>query len=261
MTDSVWQRYRQTQDPALREALVMRHLPLVKHIAGRLAAGMPPHIEAADLESYGLFGLLDAIGRFDEARGVKFETYAATRIRGAILDGLRSQDPAPPVWRERARRLEQAHAALETRLGRAATEDELARYLGVTPAEVQQWEREAAALIVLPLDDLRPNDSRDDRRPLAGHDRVRGGPAGVPEAEALQGERKALLAEAIRSLPERERLVITLCYFEEVTAKEVADILGVTPSRVSQLHSRALVRLRAALERHGQDIFEAEATG
>lgn len=261
MAESVWQQYRRTQDPALRETLLVQHLPLVKQIAGRLAAGMPPHVEVADLESYGLFGLLDALGRYDEARGVKFETYAATRIRGAILDGLRSQDPAPPAWRERARRLEQAHAALEARFGRAATDEELACHLGLSLAELQQWEREAAALIVLPLDDLRADDARPDNRPLAGLNRVRAGDDGAPELEALSGERTALLADAIRALPERERLVITLCYFEEVSAKEVAEILGVTPSRVSQLHSKALVRLRAALAHHGLELFEAGATG
>lgn len=261
MTETVWQRYRQTQDPALRESLLVRYLPLVKQTAGRLAVGMPPHVETADLESYGLFGLMDALSRFDETRGIKFETYAATRIRGAILDGLRSQDPAPPVWRERSRRLEQAHAALEARLGRAATEEELARYLGLTRAEVQQWEREAAALVVLPLDELRQDDRGGGHRPLAGHDRVPADSAEAPETQAVLRERAELLAEAIEALPERERLVITLCYFEEVTAKEVAEILGVTASRVSQLHSRALVRLRAALAGLGGDLFEAEATG
>lgn len=260
MTESVWHKYRQTQDSALRDELLVRHLPLVKHVAGRLAAGLPPHVELADLESYGLFGLLDAINRYEEARGVKFETYASTRIRGAILDGLRSQDPAPPAWRERSRRLEQAHTALEARHGRAATEDELTRYLGITAAELQQWEQEAAALVVMPLDELR-TDQEDGNRPLAGHDLIKAAPDGMPEVQTLDSERRALLAEAIEALPERERLVITLCYYEEVTAKEVAEILGVTPSRVSQLHSKALVRLRAALARHSQAVFEVEATG
>lgn len=260
MTESVWRKYRQTQDSALRDELLVRHLPLVKQVAGRLAVGLPPHVEVADLESYGLFGLIDAINRYEETRGVKFETYASTRIRGAILDGLRSQDPAPPAWRERSRRLEQAYAVLEGRYGRAVTEEEVARYLGITAAELQQWEQEAAALIVMPLDELR-GEQDGGNRPLAGYDVIQAGPAEMPEVQTLDSERRALLAEAIQSLPERERLVITLCYYEEVTAKEVAEILGVTPSRVSQLHSKALVRLRAALARHGEAVFEAEATG
>lgn len=260
MTESVWQMYQRTQDSKLRDELLVRHLPLVRHVAGRLAAGLPSHIEASDLESYGLFGLLDAINRFDETRGIKFETYATTRVRGAILDGLRTQDPAPPAWRERSRRLEQAHIALEARHGRAATDEELTRHLGITAADLQQWEQEAAALVVMPLDEPR-HDHDDGGKALSGHDQVQAAADERPEEVALDAERRDAVAAAIMALPERERLVITLCYYEEVTAKEVAEILGVTPSRVSQLHSKALSRLRAALAGHGLALFEAEATG
>lgn len=242
----LWFRYRRNRDPADREALISQYLPLVKYVAGRLALGLPAHVEVGDLEGFGLFGLLDAIDKFDPARGVQFKTYASARIRGAILDGLRAQDPAPPAWRDRQRRMEQAYGAVEARLGRSAEEHEVASELGVSVAELRRWEAEAAAMASVALDDLWHQGDDGGDRPLTGADMI-GDPSPGPEDRALIDDRNRILGEAIERLPEKERLVITLYYYEELTAKEIARILGVTPARISQLHGRALLRLRGEL--------------
>lgn len=244
--DALLHQYRAQHDQAAREQLIVRYLPLVKYLAGRLAVSVPAHVESGDLESYGVFGLIDALEKFDPSRGVKFETYASTRIKGAMLDALRAQDPAPPAWRQRQKRLETVYHDLELRLGRAATEQEVAAALGVTLDELSAWEMEVAALSVVSLDDWWHDTTAGDR-PLAGVDLLPDEREPAPEQQLLEREQVRLLGQAIDRLPEKERLVITLYYYEELTAKEIAQVLGVTPSRVSQLHSRAVLRLRGAL--------------
>ena len=254
MDDQLFARYHAEHSQSLRDRLILNHLPLVKYVAGRIAIGLPPHLEVGDLESYGLFGLLEAIDRFDPSRGVKFETYASARIPGAILDGLRAQDPAPPAWRQRQKRLEQAYAALEARLGRPPSQLEVAESLGVGVKEIQAWEAEAASLAVVSLDDIWHSGEESGDRALTGGEMLADGGAG-PDDALLQAERKRILAEAIEHLQEKERLVLALYYYEGLTAKEVASVLGVTPSRVSQLHGRAILRLRGALSRHKEGVL------
>lgn len=239
-----WQAYRQA-DPDLRETLVSRHLPLVKHIASRLAVGLPAHVELDDLYSYGLFGLLDALQRFDPARGVKFQTFAYTRIRGAILDGLRAADWVPASLRQRARELEAAYRAVERRLGRSARDEEVAAELGLAPDQFQQLLADLERTAVLSLDEIWSGDVEE------GDFRLRDviGDPGAPDPLrcAEIADRRDILATAIDRLPEKERLVVAMYYYDGLAPKEIAAVLGLSISRISQLHSKAMLRLRGQL--------------
>lgn len=233
------------QDKAERDALAAKYLPLVRTVAGRLAVALPPHVDADDLLSYGLFGLLDALDRFDESRGVRFETYASARIRGAIIDGLRSEQWAPAQYRKH-RELERTHGELETRLGRPPTDAELAAALNITAQEVDRRRHAAAALTVISLDEHLPGEDSPGVRLV---DRLVDTGSPDPETAAEASEARAELARAIETLADKERLVVTLYYYEGLTAREIASIMGLTPARISQLHARALLRLRGRLSR------------
>lgn len=247
MEFEAFKTYRLDHDRSLRERILVEHASLVKYLAGRIAVGLPPHIDVGDLEGYGVLGLIDALEKFDPSRGIKFETYAAVRIRGAILDGLRAQDPAPPVYRQRQKLLDEAYHQLEAKLGRFADDSEVAEHLGVSVNELSNWHAEVAALNLTSLDEIW-HESRDGSdRSLTGIEILQDERMPGPEEKLCEGETCRLLAEAVERLPEKERLVITLCYYEKLTAKEVAGVLEVTPSRISQLHSRAITRLKAAL--------------
>ncbi len=236
--------YRQADAPT-REAMVLRYLPLVKHVAARLAMGLPGHIDLDDLHSYGVFGLLDALEKFDPARGVKFETYAFTRVKGAILDGLRAMDWVPASMRQRARQVEEAFGRLEARLGRSAEDAEVAAELGMEPEEFARALSDMERATILSLDELWGEDSGEDYALL---DLLRDEHAADPTQSAEWRNREQILAEAVAALPERERLVLTLFYYDGLVPKEIAAILGVSVSRISQLHSRAVLRLRGHLE-------------
>ncbi len=231
-------------DAAAREDAVAAYLPLVKHVAARLALGLPPHIDIDDLYSYGVFGLLDAIKRFDPARGVKFETYAYTRIKGAIVDGLRAVDWVPASVRQRAKGVEDAYRRVEARTGRAAEDAEVAEELGLTPRAFTQMMGEIERGAVLSLDELWGEDAMDEH---ALRDLIQDQDSPDPLQNAEWRDRERILAEALEALPERERTVVTLFYYDGLTPKEIGAVLGVTVSRISQLHSRAVLRLRAHL--------------
>lgn len=251
-TAALWSRYKENRDPKAREELVVQFAPLVRYVAGRMAMGLPAQVEIDDLESYGLFGLLEAIDRFDTARGVKFETYALTRIRGAIIDGLRA-DTWAPALKQKARQIEQAEAALESQLGRDPTDEELAGKLGLSVADLTKRQSEVSAAIMLSLDESPA--SGDDGEGLSVADKLQDPSSPDPEAEALFTERRETLAVAIEKLSEKERLVVTLFYFEGLTAKEIASIMSLSVARISQLHSKAILRLRGRLSRHKQQLI------
>lgn len=240
----LWRRYRAGLDPESWEALIREHLPLVKYLAGRLVIHLPPQVELDDLISYGIFGLIEAIQRYDPSRGVKFETYAYTRIRGAMLDGLRAMDWVPQALRRRAREVEACYRRLEDRLGRPAEDEEVAAELGMTPEEFSQLLQDLARTTVVSLDDLLPGESEE---PIPIIERLADPGAPDPLSVATLADLKARLARVVAELPERERLIIALYYYEGLTVKEIASVLGVSPSRVSQLHTRAILRLRARL--------------
>src|SRR4051812_21286065 len=243
----MWRRYKGDGDTAARERLVVAYSPLVKFVAGRLGAGLPSHVEDADLISYGLMGLIGAIERFDPERGIKFETFAMTRIRGAIIDELRSLDWVPRSVRSRAREIEEAQQHLENELQRAPTEEELAHKLGIETYELQEALLEVANSSVYALDELWAiSDSSGDQVSLL--DTISDPSASDPQEALDTSEVKDRLSEGIAGLPEREQLVVALYYYESLTLREIGEVLGVTESRVSQLHTKAMMRLKASLQ-------------
>jgi RNA polymerase sigma factor for flagellar operon FliA len=245
----LWQRYKEEGDEKARERLVVAYSPLVKFIAGRMASGLPAHVEESDLISYGLLGLIGAIERFDLDRDIKFETFAVARVKGAIIDELRSLDWVPRSVRARARQVEKAHAALEAKLGRAPTDDEMAEKLEITVDEFQDALLQIANSSVLALDDLWTFADPEGGSQVSVLDTIEDPGAVDPFSEAQTAELKDRLADAIESLPERERLVVALYYYENLTLREIGEVLGVTESRVSQLHTKAVIGLRSGFVR------------
>jgi RNA polymerase sigma factor for flagellar operon FliA len=245
----LWRRYKNDSDERARERLVVAYSPLVKFIAGRMASGLPAHVEEADLVSYGLLGLIGAIERYELDRDVKFETFAVARVKGAIIDELRSLDWVPRSVRSRARGIEKANAELEAKLGRAPTDEEMAERLEIEVEDFHDALLEIANSSLLALDDLWTfADPEGGGSQISVLDTIRDPNAADPETEAQTMELKDRLADAIESLPERERLVIALYYYENLTLREIGEILGVTESRVSQLHTKAVLSLRSRFQ-------------
>jgi RNA polymerase sigma factor for flagellar operon FliA len=212
-----------------------------------MASGLPSHVEEGDLISYGLIGLIGSIERYDLDRDIKFETYAVARIRGAIIDELRSLDWVPRSVRAKARDVEKAHSQLENKLGRAPNEEEMADKLGVSVEDFRTTLLEIANSSVLALDDLWTVSDPDGGQ-VSLLDTIRDPNAIDPEEAIDTVELKDRLADAIESLPDRERLVIALYYYEALTLREIGDVLGVTESRVSQLHTKAVLGMRSHLQ-------------
>jgi RNA polymerase sigma factor for flagellar operon FliA len=245
----LWRLYKNDGDERARERLVVAYSPLVKFIAGRMASGLPSHVEEADLVSYGLLGLIGAIQRYELDRDVKFETFAVARIKGAIIDELRSLDWVPRSVRSRAREIEKANASLEAELGHSPTDEEMAERMEMGVEDFHDALLEIANSSVLALDDLWTfADPEGGGGQISVLDTIRDPHARDPETEAQTTELKDRLADAIESLPERERLVIALYYYENLTLREIGEILGVTESRVSQLHTKAVLSLRSRFQ-------------
>src|ERR687885_2437818 len=248
----LWRRYKDTGDARAREQLVLAFSPLVKYVAGRMSTGLPAHVEESDLISYGLLGLISAIERFDPSREIKFETFAITRIKGSIIDELRSLDWVPRSVRTKAREIERMNAKLEHELHRAPTDQEMAKALEVTVEEFQESLVRISNSSVVALDELwTVSDSSGDQVSLL--DTIQDPSAVDPAHEMDTTEMKDRLADAIARLPEREKLVIALYYYENLTLREIGEVLGVTEPRVSQLHTKAVLRLKSALQ---SDIAE-----
>jgi RNA polymerase sigma factor for flagellar operon FliA len=249
-TQSLWLEYRRTGDQKIRDRLVLTYAPLVKYVAGRLGSGLPAHVDEGDLVSYGLLGLMGAIERYDPERDVKFETYAIARIKGQIIDELRAMDWVPRSVRSRARDIERAIVELEARLGRAPTDEEIAGKLGISEDELGESLSEIARSSIAALDELwTVSGSGGDQVALI--DTIEDESAPDPQGSLTQTEMREAIADAIARLPEREKLVVTLYYYEELTLREIGEVLGVTESRVSQLHTKAILRLKAHLSAVG----------
>lgn len=246
-SDKLWLMYKRGRDLGAREKLILAHAPLVKYVAGRLAMRLPASVELEDLISYGIFGLIDAIEKYNPEYNVKFETYAIARIKGSMLDGLRALDWVPHSLRQKAREVERVYAKLEGELGRSATDEEVAAALGITTDELSQLITDIGSTSIVSLDDLWYEG--EGSGPIRAIDMIEDEGAVDPQINVEFSERKRLLAEAIDKLPEREKLVVTLYYYEGLTAKEIAAALGVSQSRISQLHSKAILRLRGRLSR------------
>jgi RNA polymerase sigma factor for flagellar operon FliA len=240
---ALWREYGASHDQAVRDRLMLHYAPLVKYVAGRVGTGLPSHIDVADLVQCGIFGLVDAIERFEPERGLKFETYAMQRIKGAILDELRSQDWVPRSIRGRARDVERAIERLGAKLQRTPTDIELAGELGIKVSELRDLYAQLHLTSVVALDELAVGGRGD--APLA--EVLPDDTADDPVASLVDADNRKQLADAIAQLTERDRIVVTLYYFENLTLAEIGKVLGVTESRVCQLHTRAVLRLRGKL--------------
>jgi RNA polymerase sigma factor FliA len=237
-----WSRWLNRQDAVARDQLIVHYSPLVKFVAGRVGAGLPANVEAGDLVSAGIFGLIDAIERYEPDRQIKFETFAAPRIRGAIYDGLRELDWVPRSVRRRAREVQEAFAHLEGRTGTTPDDEDLAAHLGISTAELAKWLSSIAATTVGPLDRAIEMGHEPPADPTPTHSPIR----------AMEDrETRAAMRSEIRSLPDREKLVLSLYYDEGLTLSEIADVLGVTESRVSQIHTKAVLHLRSRMSASG----------
>jgi RNA polymerase sigma factor for flagellar operon FliA len=241
----LWRDYKDGGTSDARERLILHYSPLVKFVAGRVAAGLPQNIEQSDLVSYGIFGLIDAIDKFDPGRGYKFETYAISRIKGAIIDELRSIDWVPRSVRAKARAIERAISKLENELRRTPEDGEVAAELDWTEGELTQTLSQISFTGLVALDDLLAG-STDRQGSATVSDTITDGKHDPVEAYEVD-EMKHLLADAINRMPDRERLVLTLYYYEGLTLAEIGKLLNVTESRVCQIHTKSILQLRGRL--------------
>ena len=236
--EKLWDAYRKKPTQELREQLIIEYAPLVKLVAGRLSMYLGHNVEYDDLVSYGIFGLIDAIDKFDLAKNVKFETYASLRIRGAILDQIRKMDWIPRTVRHRQRKMDEAIKQIEMRTGKNATDEELARELGLTEDELCNWQSQMKVTNVVSLNEFEENG------PEPVIDTSNKSHFAQPEDVVEEAELKETLVAALDLLTEKERKVIELYYYEEMTLKEISKILEVSESRVSQLHTKGLLKMR-----------------
>lgn len=243
--EDLWVRWRQTGDVTARDQLIEKYLWLIRYVAGRLMVGLPSHFEQDDVEGHGSFGLLDALDRYDMDRGVRFETFAIPWVRGACLEGIRALQWAPAL-RKRVRQLDRAQMELEAALGREPTLDELAKYLRTSVADLEKRIAESGTLGILSLEETL-NDPDGDGSNLK--ERLADPNAEDPLASTEMEERREVLAQAIDGLPDQERLVVSLFYYEGLVAKEISELLDLSQARISQVHSRAIHRLRGKLSR------------
>jgi len=246
--EELWQNYQQQDCQDARQQLVEKYARIVKYVAGRMAIGLPHYVEFNDLTSAGLLGLIQAIDNFDYKRGIKFETYAIPRIRGAILDELRSQDWFPRSLRRKAKQLEETYSSLEARLGRPANDQEVADALSIDVRDLDGILGEVAVASIMSLDADASSDDSEQSTNLGEY-------LADPKAEDMEQtiaaqEMRDLIAQRMAELPEKEQLVLVLYYYEELTLKEIGEILDVTESRVCQIHTKAIMRLKGKINRH-----------
>jgi RNA polymerase sigma factor for flagellar operon FliA len=243
--EELWFQYRKNRDPKIRDDFIKQYAPLVKYVAGKVAMGMPHNVEFDDLVGFGVFGLLDAIDKFDPDKNVKFKTYAVTRIRGAIFDELRSIDWVPRSVRQKTREVEEAIGSLEAQLGRIATDQEIASFMGMDEAEYLKTIMKISGTSIISLNDLWFSGDENDKVSIG--DSIESPSSLNPDVVVEKDEIRRVIVEAINSLPEKEKKILILYYYEDLTLKEIGQVLEVTESRVSQLHTKAILRLRSKL--------------
>lgn len=253
--EELWQNYTSTKSPCIKESIILKYSHLVKYVAGRISIGLPSNVEFDDLVSYGIFGLIDAIDKFDPSRGIKFETYAIARIRGSILDELRKTDWIPRSIRQKAKKLERTYTELENRLGRSATDYEMCNALNMNIEDFHHLLSEVSCTTLNSLDELwmAHTGDEDSVRLL---DLIQANEDDDPLFQLEANELKNSLATAIDSLPERERMVISLYYYDGLTLKEISQVMEVSESRISQIHTNAIYRLHSRLTRWRQSFTE-----
>lgn len=243
--EELWKIYKKTKDKKIREHFVKQYAPLVKYVAGKIAIGMPQNVDFDDLVGYGVFGLLDAIEKFDPNKDIKFKTYAVTRIRGAIYDELRSIDWVPRSVRQKAKELERIIGKLENRLGRSAKDEEIAKELGISVKDLRTLILKISGASILSLSDVWYVGDESDK--VSVMETIESPRSLNPDVIVEREEVKNIIVQAISDLPDKEKKVLILYYYEDLTLKEIGEVLRVTESRISQLHTKAIMRLRSKL--------------
>ncbi|MCH5290409.1 MAG: RNA polymerase sigma factor WhiG [Treponema sp.] len=251
--DDLWREFKATRSSAIRDKFIRQYMPLVKYVAGKISTGMPDSVEFDDLVGFGQFGLLDAINKFDIDKNVKFKTYAVTRIRGAIFDELRNLDWVPRSVRQKSREIEDTIVDLEAKLGRTATDAEIANAMNMTELEYQNTVMKVSGMSVLSLNDVWY--SGDDSDHMSIGDSIEAPNSLNPDVIVEREEIRKVIIQAINELPQNEKMVIVLYYHEDLTFKEIGQVLNVSESRISQLHSKANLRLHAKLTNLRKGIF------
>jgi RNA polymerase sigma factor for flagellar operon FliA len=244
--ETLWKEYKETGSKVAKDKLLLEYAPLVKYIANRIAVNLPASVDRDDLISSGIFGLVKAVETFEPERGFKFETYASHKIRGAILDELRALDWIPRSVRQKARELQQVYAKLENELGRIPYDDEVCKALNISLKEFEDILSEISPATLVSLEEALPDRDADSKE-LRVIDTIEDPGSENPLKELSFNEVKNILKEAIASLPEKEKLVIALYHYEELTLKEIGVVLDISESRVSQIHSKVILKLRAKL--------------
>ncbi len=251
--EELWVLFKDSRDPQIRDMFVKQYAPLVKYVAGKVAMGMPHNVEFDDLVGFGVFGLFDAIKKFDPDKHVKFKTYAVTRIRGAIFDELRSIDWVPRSVRQKSREIEDTIHRLESSLGRAASDQELANEMRMSTKDFQKTMMKISGTSILSLNDVWYTGDDNDKVSIV--DSIESPSSLNPDIIVEKDEIKRVIIQAITELPEKEKKVLVLYYYEDLTLKEIGKILEVTESRISQLHTKAIMRLRSKLTNIKKGIF------
>lgn len=242
--NKLWEEYTKTKSPEVREKLIIEYAPLVKLVAGRLSMYLGYNVEYEDLVSYGIFGLIDAIDKFDSMKEVKFETYASLRIRGSILDQIRKMDWIPRTIRQKQKQIDAAMKEIEAATGRTATDEEIAGKLGITADDYLNWQSQMKITGVVSLNEFMESGSE---VPAEQHNQRR---FDEPEEVIEKAELKEMLTKALELLTEKEKKVILLYYYEDLTLKEISNILEVSESRISQLHTRALQKMKGRMKNY-----------
>jgi len=249
----LWQQYRSSADQSIRDAIVKQYAPLVKYVAGKVSVGMPHNVDFDDLVGFGIFGLFDAIEKFDPDKHVKFKTYAVTRIRGAIFDELRTIDWVPRSVRQKTREIDETVQHLEAKLGRSASDEEVAGEMGMSMEQYNQMMLKVSGTSMLSLNDVWYTGEDSDKISIA--ENIESPDSLRPDAIAEKDELRRVIVDAINEIPEKEKKVLVLYYYEDLTLKEIGKVLDVTESRISQLHTKAINRLKTKLTNMKKGIF------
>jgi len=247
----IWRKWKEDGDVEAKKRLIESYLSLVDYVSGRMAAGLPKNVSKDDLASNGVMGLIDAIEKFDYRRGLQFETYASWRIRGAIIDGLRQGDWVPRSVREKAKKIEEAYQLLEQQYLRSVSDSEISGYLNVSEKDFRQMLQEINVTTVCSLEDPIREEESETRMSLLVDEKAKN-----PDYKVHEFYLKESLVRGIERLTEKERIVISLFYYEELSLSEIAEVMSLSPSRISQLHSKAILRLRSALEKQKEQLLQ-----
>jgi len=249
--EQLWHQWKRKNDPQAKNKLIESYLPLVRYVVNRFSNRYPRNVHRDDLISYGTFGLIDAVEKFDLERGLRFETYASWRIRGAMIDGLRQNDWVPRTIREKAKNIEVAYEELEQKYMRTVTDEEVSEHLQVSVEQFQKMLQEISLTALTSLEEPIKEEEMETRKMLLMDEQAKN-----PDHKVNEVYQKETLAQAIERLTEREKVVVSLFYYEELTLSEIAEVMSLTPSRISQLHSRAMLRLRDALACRKHELLD-----